>query len=118
MFEAKTLKILSIVAIVICVLGSILSLGLGFLSGKLLGYLPVLSWAVLAYASYCAMKLTGYDIYEEDLKKIGWSIYVLFAVFVLFIFVGLSIGPVLAIVMAARLHFQKSTIEEWMSNNA
>ena len=117
MFKPKLLKTLSIIAIVICCLGALLGLVVALTADKM-AYLQVLSWALLAYASYCAMKLTGYDIYEEDLTKIGWSIYLLFIVFILFLFIGLSVGPIIAIVITARLHFQKTSIESWMKDNA
>jgi len=117
MFTRKTLKILSIVAIIICGLGVLLSLFVALTVDKM-AYLQVLSWLILAYASFCAMKLTGYDIYEEDLIKIGWSIYALFVIFILFLFIGLSLGPVLALIIAARLHFQKTGIESWMRDNS
>jgi hypothetical protein len=117
MFTRKTLKILSIVAIVICGLGVLLGLFVALTLDKM-GYLQVLSWLLLAYASFCAMKLTGYDIYEEDLTKIGWSIYALFVIFILFLFIGLSLGPIIALVITARLHFQKTSIESWMRDNS
>jgi len=116
MFKPKTLKILSIIAIIICIICTFLSTIIALMNGGL-SFLAILSWILLAYASYCAMKLTGYDIYEEDLRNIGWSIYILFVVFILFILIGLSVGPIVAIVITARLHFQKKTIEEWMQNN-
>ncbi len=117
MFARKTLKILSIVAIAVCGLGVLLGLLVALTVDKM-GYLQVLSWLLLGYASYCAMKLTGYDIYEEDLTKIGWSIYALFVIFILFLFIGLSLGPIIALVITARLHFQKTSIESWMRDNS
>jgi|AntRauTorckE5430_2_1112549.scaffolds.fasta_scaffold51623_2 hypothetical protein len=113
MFKPKVLKFFSIVAIVICVTATLISLVIAVMEGGMI-YLSALSWAVLGYASYCAMKLTGYDIYEEDMRKIGWSVYLLFVVFVLFLFVGAFIGPVVAIIVASRLHFQKTTNEKWV----
>ncbi len=117
MFTRKTLKIASIVAIIVCILGILLSLLVALTVDKM-AFLQVLSWLILAYASYCAMKLTGYDIYEEDLIKIGWSIYALFVIFVLFLFIGLSLGPIIALVITARLHFQKTSIESWIKDNS
>ncbi|UTA67672.1 hypothetical protein [Emticicia sp. 21SJ11W-3] len=117
MFTRKTLKIAAIVAIIVCILGILLSLLVALTVDKM-AFLQVLSWLILVYASYCAMKLTGYDIYEEDLKKIGWSIYALFVIFVLFLFIGLSLGPIIALVITARLHFQKTSIESWIKDNS
>ncbi|WP_259015195.1 hypothetical protein [Emticicia fluvialis] len=117
MFTRKTLKIAAIVAIIVCILGILLSLLVALTVDKM-AFLQVLSWLILAYASYCAMKLTGYDIYEEDLIKIGWSIYALFVIFVLFLFIGLSLGPIIALVITARLHFQKTSIESWIKDNS
>lgn len=114
MFKPKVLKAFSVIAIIICVLSALLSLIVAIMEGGLTYYLAVLSWGILGYASYCAMKLTGYNIYEEDMQKIGWSIYLLFIVFVLFLFIGSFVGPLVAIIVAARLHFQKTTNEEWL----
>ncbi|GAB2622603.1 hypothetical protein GCM10027035_18010 [Emticicia sediminis] len=119
MFKRTTLKLLSKIAIGICILSAILSLIITLMEGGTkMAFLPLLSWAILAYASYCAMKLTGYDIYEEDLKGIGWSIYILFLIFVLFLLVGVSASPIIAIIVAGRLHWQKNSIEEWTKNNS
>ena len=119
MFKRTTLKLLSKIAIGICILGAILSLTIALMDGGTkMAYLPLLSWILLAYASYCAMKLTGYDIYEEDLKSIGWSIYILFVIFILFLLVGISASPIIAFIIAGRLHWQKNTIEEWTKNNS
>ncbi len=116
MFGRKTLRILASVAMAICIFAALLCLIFAMMTNwKVL--IQAFSWAVLAYASYCAMKLTGYDIYEEDLRKIGWSVYILFAIFVLFLFTGLSAGVILSVAMAIRLHTQKSSIEEWTRNN-
>lgn len=117
MFKPKTLKVMAVVAIVICILSTLLSLLLAVPKGGM-AYLSVISWAILTYASYCAMKLSGYDLYESDMKKLGWSICILFVIFVAFLFVGLSLGPIIALVVTARLHFQRTTLEEWMRDNA
>lgn len=118
MFKLTTLKLLSKIAIVVCILGialSMASITLG--DGSPTTFLPLLSWGFLLYASYCSLKLTGYEIYEEDLQKIAWGIYILFAIFILFVFVGLFIGPILSFIIAVWLHWQKKGIEDWMENN-
>ncbi|KAB7727358.1 hypothetical protein F5984_22300 [Rudanella paleaurantiibacter] len=116
MFKPKTLRALSVVAIIICIFSALLSLVIA-IGESGMAYVAVCSWATLAYASYCAMKLSGYDIYESDLRKLGWSIYILFAIFIAFLFIGLSVGPLIALAITARLHFQKTTLEEWMREN-
>lgn len=117
MFKPKTLKVMAVVAIVICILSTLLSLLLAVPKGGM-AYISVISWAILTYASYCAMKLAGYDLYESDMKKLGWSICILFVIFIAFLFVGLSLGPIIALVVTARLHFQRTSLEEWMRDNA
>lgn len=116
MFKPKTLKVLAVIAIVISCIATLLSLIIA-LEKTGMAYLSAFSWAVLAYGSYCAMKLTGYDIYESDLKKLGWNICILFAIFVAFLFVGLSVGPLMALAVTWRLHFQKTSQEEWLRDN-
>ncbi|RYC68150.1 hypothetical protein [Spirosoma sordidisoli] len=116
MFKPKALKIMATIAIIICALSTLISLLIAIQQGGM-AYLSVISWAILTYASYCAMKLAGYDLYESDVKKLGWNIYILFAIFIAFLFVGLSLGPIIALVVTARLHFQRTTLEEWMRDN-
>lgn len=108
---------MAIIAIVICCISALLSLVIA-LTQTASYYLAVASWVTLTYASYCAMKLTGYDIYESDMRKLGWNIYLLFAIFISFLFIGLSVGPLIALAVTARLHFQRTTLEEWMRENA
>lgn len=117
MFKPKTLRVLAVIAIIICCIGVLLSLIIAIKANGM-AYLAVFSWAALTYASYCAMKLTGYDIYESDMKKLGWNIYILFAIFIAFLFIGLSVGPLIAIAVTARLHSQRTILEEWMRDNA
>lgn len=116
MFKPKTLRVLAMIAIGVCCIATLLSLIIA-LEKTGIAYISVFSWAVLAYGSYCAMKLTGYDIYESDLRKLGWNIYILFAIFVAFLFVGLSVGPLIALGITWRLHFQKTAQEEWLRDN-
>jgi hypothetical protein len=118
MFKQSLLKVLAKVSIGICILGAVISFLISFMAGGTKEAIyPLLSWALLTYASYNAMQLTQLDIYEEDLVKIGMSIYILFAIFILFLIMGLSLSPFVAVIMAGRLAWQKKTIENWTKDN-
>jgi hypothetical protein len=113
MFKQSLLKVLAKLTIGICILGAGISFFISFKNGCMKEAIyPLLSWGLLTYASYNALKLTQLDIYEEDLVKIGMSIYILFAIFILFLIMGFSLNPLVAVLMAGRLAWQKSTIQK------
>ena len=118
MFKQKTVKAFSIVAIVLSILGLLISiLGTFFLTtaGYTMGFfLGIVSWSFLLWASIIGYKLcTSYKLYEDEYKKVGIRIYLIIIAFILFFFVGLVIGLVLSVILLATLWGLKRNYDEW-----
>jgi hypothetical protein len=124
MFQQKTVKSFSIVAIILSSLGLLLSvLGTLFIQGNLVTFsffLGIVSWSILLWASVIGYQLCGpsYRLYEDEYKKIGIRIYLIIAAFVLFFFVALVIGLVLSVILLGTLWGLKSGYDEWDWNNS
>ena len=124
MFQQKTVKSFSIVAIILSSLGLLISvLGTFFLQGSSTTFsffMGIVSWAILLWASIIGYQLCGpsYKLYEDDYKKIGIRIYLIIVAFVLFFFVGLIIGLVLSVVLLGALWGLKSGYDEWDWDNS
>jgi len=72
---------------------------------------------LLTYSSWLGTKLSGYELYDEDMKKLGYYIYGILVLFVLYLVVNLSLGVLPAIFLAISLHNQKSGSDSWMKEN-
>jgi len=123
MFQKQTVKIFSIIAIVLSIIGLLLSV-VGTLvikggSATLPFFLAILSWAILLWASVIAFKLcTSYKLEEELYKKIGIRVYAIILSFILFFFVGLIFGLVLSIAIFVTLWALKSNYDDWEKGGA
>src|SRR5688572_7192944 len=124
MFQQKTVKAFSIVAIVLSSLGLLVSV-LGTLviqggSATFAFFMGIVSWAFLLWASVIGYKLCSpsYKLYEDEYKKVGIRIYLIIAAFVLFFFVGFVIGLVLSVILLATLWGLKGNYDEWEWNNS
>jgi hypothetical protein len=112
MFQPKTIRIFSVVSMILSVLGLILSLLFIKVAG-LFFVLGIISWGFLFWASILGYKLSSYKLYEEEYKKVGITIYLIILAFILFIFVGLILGFVLSVILLGRLWGLKRNYDEW-----
>ena len=122
MFKQQTVKVFSIVAIILSVIGLLLSIiGTLFLSKAGYGlafFLGVVSWSFLLWASIIGFKLcSSYKLYEDEYKKVGIRIYLIIVAFILFFFVGLVIGLALSVILLTALWSLKRNYDEWEENN-
>ena len=121
MFEKKTVKAFSIVAIVLSVLGLLLSLLATLVihggKGTLAFLVGIISWALLLWASIIGYQLcSSYQLYEEEYKKVGLRIYAIIIAFILFFFVGLVLGLFISVVLLSTLWALKSNYDDWDSS--
>jgi hypothetical protein len=114
MFKPSTLKTVSYIALVCCSLSLLLAIYGAVVVGQWQMYLSIVSWALLIYSSYLGTKLATYELYDEDIKKLGYYIYGILVVFVLFLCFNISLGVLLAIFLAITLHNQKTGFDSWM----
>jgi hypothetical protein len=118
MFEKKTVKVFSIIAIVLSALGLLLSV-LGTLliqggSATFAFFMGIVSWAILLWASIIGYKLcSSYKLYDDEYKKVGLRIYAIIIAFILFFFVGIVAGLVISVVLLSTLWGLKRNYDEW-----
>ncbi len=75
--------------------------------------LSIVSWALLLWAAYLGFRLTSYKLYEDEYKKVGFRIYAIIVAFIAFLFVGVTVGLVLAVVLLGALWGLKKNYDEW-----
>ena len=114
MFTPRALKIAAILAMVLSVIGLLLSLLLVGKSGSFI--MGIVSWSLLIWASYIGFQLSSYKLYEEEYKKVGLRIYAIIAAFIAFLTFGFIIGMVLAVVLLASLWGLKKNYDEWTNS--
>lgn len=112
MYKPTTLRVAAIMAMLLSVLGLLVSLFLARHSGMFL--LGVLSWAFLLWASYLGYQLAGYQLYPAEYKKVGIRIYLIIAAFGLFMVVGIVVGLGLSVVLLATLWGLKRNYDDWV----
>ena len=122
MYNQKTVKAFSIVAIVLSSIGLLISiLGSFFLTQTEYSigfFLGIVSWGLLLWASIIGYKLcSSYKLYDDEYKKVAIRIYLIIVAFVLFFFVGLVIGLALSVGLLATLWGLKRNYDEWEYQN-
>ena len=118
MFQKKTVKAFSIVAIVLSSLGILFSfiatLVVQSSFGTLAFIIGIISWAILLWASIIGYKLcSSYELYDEEYKKVGIRIYAIIIAFVLFFFAGIIAGLAISVILLSTLWALKKNYDEW-----
>jgi hypothetical protein len=115
MFQQSTVKAFSIVAMVLSAIGLTLGLVLAFrITGNfIIALLSITSWVILLWASYIGYRLSTYKLYEDEYKKVGIRIYLIIVAFLLFFFIGVTIGLILSVVLLGALWALKSNYDDW-----
>jgi multisubunit Na+/H+ antiporter MnhC subunit len=118
MFQKKTVKAFSIVAIVLSSLGILFSIIATLLVRSGIGTLAVIigiiSWAILLWASIIGYQLcSSYELYDEEYKKVGIRIYAIIVAFVLFFFAGIVAGLAISVILLSALWALKKNYDEW-----
>ncbi len=119
MFKQQNVKALSLVAIVLSAVGLLISLigtlfvtGTGYTMGFFLG---IISWSFLLWASIIGYQLSAsYKLYDDEYKKVGIRVLLIIGAFLLFFFIGLVIGLVIAVILLGSLWALKRNYDEWV----
>lgn len=114
MFKPLTLRIAAIIAMVLSVVGLLLSLFVAQQAGSGMFFIGAISWLFLLGASYFGFRLAGYKLYEEEYRKVGFRIYLIIGAFGLFLLVGVVIGLVLSVALLGALWGLKRNYDEWV----
>lgn len=112
MFKPTTLKVFSIVAMILSAIGLLVSIIMTN-QGVILFVSGITSWIILFWASYIGFKLSSYKLYENEYKKVGIRVYLIILAFVLFSFVGIIIGLALSVVLLSTLWGLKGNYDDW-----
>ncbi|MDJ0364036.1 hypothetical protein QMK33_02645 [Hymenobacter sp. H14-R3] len=115
MFKPATLRISAIIALVLSSLGLLISILATFVQPGVA--LSIVSWALLLWAAYLGFRLTAYKLYEDEYKKVGLRIYAIIVAFIAFLFVGVTVGLVLAVVLLGALWGLKKNYDEWQHSH-
>jgi hypothetical protein len=115
MYNPKNIKIASIVAIVLSIIGFLLSLIImKVVNGAY--FMSAISWAILLWASIIGYKLSNYSLYEDEYKRVGIRVYLIIASFVIFLFIGRVIGVIISLLLLSSLWGLKRNYDEWNNN--
>lgn len=112
MYQPKSLRVASIMAIVLSLLGLVAS-GILMTQANGIFFMAVLSWAVLLWASIISFQLTKYPLEKDDLKKLGIRIYLIIIAFLISAIVGVIIGILLSVALLAAVWGMKRNYDEW-----
>lgn len=112
MYQPKVLRVASVLAIVLSLLGLA---GSGLLMTQVSGmfFMGVLSWALLLWASIISFQLSKYPLEKDDLKKLGIRIYLIIVAFLISAIVGVTIGLILSVALLAAVWGMKRNYDEW-----
>jgi hypothetical protein len=118
MYKRNTVKVFSIIAVILSIVGLLISiLGICFLpqAKYTLGlFMGTVSWVLLLWASIIGYKLcTSYELYDDEYKKVAIRIYLIIVAFILFFFVGIGLGILLSAALLAALFGLKRNYDEW-----
>ena len=111
-------KALSIVAIILSLIGLLATIVFTFVvpdgSFTLAFFLGTISWSLLLWSSIIGYQLSAsYKLEEEQYKKVGIRIYIIIVAFILFFFVGLTIGLIISVAIFVTLWALKSNYDDW-----
>ena len=113
MYKPATLRISSIVAMILSALGLLIGIALTPQSPSFA--LSTISWAILLWAAYLGFRLAGYKLHEDEYKKVSIRIYLIIIAFILFMFIGVAVGLFLSVALLATLWGLKKNYDEWQS---
>ena len=118
MFKKQMVKALSIVAIILSLIGLLATIVFTFVvpdgSFTLAFFLGTISWSLLLWSSIIGYQLSAsYKLEEEQYKKVGIRIYIIIVAFILFFFVGLTIGLIISVAIFVTLWALKSNYDDW-----
>ena len=113
MFRPKAIRIASIIALILSVLGLLLCI-LIFNYAGFSAPMGIMSWSILIWASIIGFQLSKYKLYDEEFKKVGIRIYAIILSFVLFFFVGIIIGLAISVIILSMLWALKSNYDDWV----
>ena len=112
MYLPKTIRVFTIVAIVLSVLGLLLSRVIMTRASGLF-FLGAMSWVLLLWASIIGYQLSRYSLDGEECKKVGLRIYLIIGAFGFLWFLGPLVELLVSASLLATLWGLKRNYDEW-----
>ena len=112
MYLPKTIRVFTIVAIVLSVLGLLLSRVIMTRASGLF-FLGAMSWVLLLWASIIGYQLSRYPLDGEECKKVGLRIYLIIGAFGFLWFLGPLVDLLVSVSLLATLWGLKRNYDEW-----
>lgn len=112
MFQPKVIRVFSVLAILVSVLG-LLASGVMMTQASGIFFLGVLSWVLLLWASILAFRLSGYPLHADDFKKLAIRVYLILVAFAIFLTLGVVLGLLFSVALLATLWGMKRNYDEW-----
>ena len=112
MYLPKTIRVFTIVAIVLSVLGLLLSRVIMTRASGLF-FLGVMSWVPLLWASVIGYQLSSYPLDGEECKKVGLRVYLIIGAFEFLWFLGPLVELLVSASLLATLRGLKRNYDEW-----
>ena len=118
MFRKSTLRIASIISIILSSAGMLISLYTILFGDRAelttISYLRFATWFFFIWAGISGYLIcTKYDIYEEEYEAIGLRIYLIIVAFILYWYVGLVVGLAISVVLFTAIWSKKRNYDEW-----
>lgn len=118
MFRKSTLRIASIISIILSSAGMLISLYTILFGDRAelttISYLSIATWFFFIWAGISGYLIcTKYDIYEEEYEAIGIRIYLIIVAFILYWYVGLVVGLAISVVLFTAIWSKKRNYDEW-----
>ena len=110
MYKPSTIKILSILCIVISIVGLFLQI----LANQwgMLG-IDIFKWLFMIFAGYLGWRLSSYKLYDEEIKKITLRLAISPIIAIVLLFLSGLIALIIAVVYMGWLYTVKSNYDDW-----
>jgi hypothetical protein len=115
MFTSTGIRILSIIALTVSLLGLGISI---FGSVEATGYrfsffMAIFSWVFLLWGSFIGFQLSSYTLHKEEYTKVGIRLLLIIAAFMLFFYVGIVAGLIISVILVSTLWGLKRNYDDW-----
>jgi hypothetical protein len=112
MFKPATLKIITYICFVGSIAGLVYTSYYAYPFKNWEDYSIPLSWFFLALSAYWALRIIQRYTYATNLQTVGWYIYLIFLLMILFVAIKLSVGVIPVLFLAFGLNNRNVAINE------
>lgn len=111
MFTASLVRVLSFVALVVCLAGGALQI-FAALKVSPVYYLGLVSWVLLIWASYLGIRMGSYKLYPGEYRKLALRIILVIVAAGIGLITGYVTGLIIAVIIWASLWSLKRNYDD------